>query len=267
MWLSITPTHAAWLPVIPETSSANPSAPRSSKSEVGSYSSSITLPILTYHFLEVVKEKKDKLRISMAITPTIFEKSLQDLADKHYQTIFLRGIPAMFRRTMNPASPVIALTFDDGYEDFYTDAFPLLKKYSAHATLFMISSYIDRPGFLSLKELKEINDSGLVEIGAHTVHHKNLTRISLKKAEAEIAGSKTEIEQKLGIHVDTFAYPYGKWNPKLATIVEKAGFTAAVTTERGFLQSPNTMMSLRRISAGAFMGTRKWKTIGEAARR
>lgn len=254
---------AAWPPIIPGKTDAS-SASSVASVLIPSFSSgSLTLPIITYHYLEVVQNKKDKQRISMAITPAIFEKTLKELSEKKFQTVFVRDIPGILRRTTIANSPLIALTFDDGYEDFFTDAFPLLLKYSAKATVFVISSYIDKPGYLSREQLQVLNDSGLVEIGAHTVHHKNLTNLSLKNADEEIAGSKQEIEQRLGMHVDTFAYPFGKWNPALASLVSNAGFSAAVTTERGFLQNADKMMSLRRITAGAFMGARKWKTIGE----
>lgn len=219
------------------------------------------LPILTYHYVETVQNKTDRLRGALAIAPAVFEKQTKTLKDRGYETIFVRDIPRLLSASSLP-SPRIALTFDDGYEDFFTDAFPLLKKYDMKATLYVVPDFIGRPGYLSATELTDIIASGRVEIGAHTVHHKNLTALSLAAAQEEIEGSKHILEQDYGITVETFAYPYGKHTPKVEALVAQAGFSAAVTTDRGFLQSSDRLLTLKRIPAGAFMGSRKWRAIG-----
>lgn len=238
------------------------------------------LPILTYHYVEIVQNKMDRRRCTLDIAPAVFEKQLKALHDRGYESIFVRGIPrllsgvTLLSRTAqssatpnilipNPKSPIVALTFDDGYEDFFTDAFPLLKKYGMKATLYVVPDFIGRPGYLSAAELTDVIASGLVEIGAHTVHHKNLTALSLAAAKEEIEMSKRTLEQDYGVTVETFAYPYGKHTPKVEALVGQAGFSAAVTTERGFLQSSDHLLTLKRIPAGSFLGSRKWRVIGE----
>jgi peptidoglycan/xylan/chitin deacetylase (PgdA/CDA1 family) len=221
----------------------------------------VTLPILTYHYVETAQGKSGKRGI-LVITPQIFEKQLEALRERGYETIFVREIPAMLS---SPLSHRIAITFDDGYEDFYTNVLPLLKENDMKATLYVVTDFIGRPGYLTASELEDIIASELVEIGAHTAHHKNLTPLSSAKAQEEIEGSKRTLEQDYGLTVETFAYPYGKHSARVEAMVEGAGFTAAVTTERGFAQSPTHLFALKRIPAGAFTGSRKWKAIGDVS--
>ena len=82
-----------------------------------------------YHYVEYVKDPLDTIRKSLSITPFVFDKELEEIKNNNYQTLFVKEIPKIFKGDLHYNSKSIALTFDDGYEDFYTDAFPLLKKY------------------------------------------------------------------------------------------------------------------------------------------
>ena len=106
----------------------------------------------------------------------------------------------------------LALTFDDGYEDFYTDAYPLLKKYNLKGTLYVIINRLDTPGYVTKGQVKEMADSGLVEIGSHTFNHPDLRTKRLKDAIFEIKYSRRELKKISGRDVPTFAYPYGYFN-------------------------------------------------------
>ncbi|MFH0851366.1 MAG: polysaccharide deacetylase family protein, partial [Candidatus Peregrinibacteria bacterium] len=136
----------------------------------------ITLPILMYHYVESL-EGATKRSAALITSPVIFEKQLLALQERSYKTIFVSEIPG---RLVSPlrSSPAIALTFDDGYEDFYANVLPLLKKYRAKATLYVVTEFIGKRGYLTQEEMKEIAASGLVSIGAHTLHHLNLPRLS-----------------------------------------------------------------------------------------
>ncbi|MDD5041222.1 MAG: polysaccharide deacetylase family protein [Candidatus Peribacteraceae bacterium] len=223
----------------------------------------IPLPILTYHYVESL-EDATRRAAALITSPVVFEKQLLALQERGYQTVFVRDIPS---RLVSPlrSFPAIALTFDDGYEDFYWNVLPLLRKYRMKTTLYVVPGFIGKTGYLSEEELRAINDTGLVEIGAHTLHHKNLPRLSTAAATQEIRGGKEELEQKFGITVSSFAYPFGAHTPRIEKIVEGAGFTAAVTTDRGWDQSPSRLYTLRRIPGLVFLGSRKWKAIGEPA--
>ncbi|MDO8469367.1 MAG: polysaccharide deacetylase family protein [Candidatus Peribacter sp.] len=253
---------AAWELASPSTPQTSSSV--SSTSFISSVSSSFTLPTLTYHYVESA-QRASKRSVALITSPVIFEKQLLALQERGYKTIFVSAVPGHLVSSLHP-SPAIALTFDDGYQDFYVNVFPLLKKYQAKATLYVVPAFIGKQGYLTQEELKDIVASGLVEIGAHTLHHKNLVRLSSTAAQKEIAGSKEELERDFGVTVTSFAYPFGAHTPRIEALVGEAGFTTAVTTQRGWDQSPESLLILKRIPGLAFVGTRKWKAIGDTAK-
>ncbi len=207
---------------------------------------SLRIPIFMYHYLEVVRNPKDTLRVRLAVTPTIFEEQLATLQKNGFHTLFVRDVPAILSGSLQVSRPVV-LTFDDGYEDFYTEAFPLLKKYQAHATLFLINDFIGKGDYLTEAQIREIVASGLVEIGAHTLDHLDLRTLSINGQTRQILGSKDDLESRFGVAVTSFAYPSGRYTADTLSIVRKSGFTAAVSTNPGSLQAPSLIFTLRRL--------------------
>ena len=216
---------------------------------------SVRIPIFMYHYLEVVRNPKDALRVRLAVTPTIFEEQLVTLQKNGFHTLFVRDIPAMLTGSLKVSRPLV-LTFDDGYEDFYTDAYPLLMKYQVHATLFVINDFIGKSDYLTEAQIQEMVATGLVEIGAHTLDHLDLRTLSIKEQTRQIVGSKTDLERRFGVNVTSFAYPSGRYTSDTLSIVRKAGFTAAVTTMTGSWQSPSHIFTLRRLREMAMIGER-----------
>ena len=126
--------------------------------------------VLNYH-------KVDNVNSSLSVPPSEFERQMAFLAQNGYHTItphelymaFTDGGPL-------PNNPVL-ITFDDGYDDNYTNAFPILKKYGLQATIFVITSLMDQnyPGYLTWGHAAEMEASGIVTIESHTVSHGSLT--------------------------------------------------------------------------------------------
>jgi len=221
---------------------------------LGETASGMKIPILIYHYVEHVLDQNDKLRVKMNITPETLEQQVKSLQNRGYEMIFVKDIPLIIaNRTQTNLKPV-ALTFDDGYEDFYTDAFPILKKLGVKATLYVIADYIGHPAYVSESQLREIADSGLVEIGSHTLDHSHLLRLSLERAQQEIMDSKRKLQDTFNIKVETFAYPYGEFNDQVISDVIGAGYTAAVSTIENVRQSEKNLYSLFRIRPGQFIG-------------
>ncbi len=216
--------------------------------------SNIHVPILVYHYVEFVKDPKDSTRRSLDIIPPIFEMQLKTLKEAGYNFITASELGQYLDgKKQLPQRPVI-LTFDDGYQDFYTDVFPLLKKYNVAATQYVISGVLDTPNYMTTEQVREVAQSGLVEIGAHTVHHKNLPSLSLEEARVEIEKSREELEKIFEMNIVSFAYPYGGFNDKLAELVKKAGFTSAVTTKGGTIVNQENRYTLFRIHPGIAVG-------------
>ncbi len=214
----------------------------------------VKVPILVYHYVEYVKDRKDTIRKSLSTAPHVLESQIKTLIADGYTFITFKKLDQYFDGREKIPEKSIILTFDDGYEDFYTDVFPILRKYNVPAVQYVISGFIDKPNYMTDKQLKEVIESGLVEIGAHTVDHRNLKYLSDKDAQWEISQSKKDLQEKYHILVDAFAYPYGGYNDNTPELVKKGGFITAVTTESGFMLSNDSRFTLYRIHPGISIG-------------
>ncbi len=221
--------------------------------KTASSSATVKIPIVMYHYIEYVNDRNDFIRKQLDVAPDLFEKELKVLRANHFQTYFVKDIPDILNGEIEyEASRSAVLTFDDGYEDFYTVVYPLLKKYQAKGTVYIIANYIGRRGFLNEKQIKELISSHLVEIGSHTLNHLYLKTASSSAAEKEIAQSKINLESRFQIKVKTFAYPYGAFNDTIETMIKTASYSAAVSVMPGVMQSENDLFHLSRVRPGMF---------------
>ncbi len=221
----------------------------------------VKLPIIMYHYIEYVKDQGDLIRKKLDITPANFEAQLKSLKEANYITYFVKDVPKLLvDKNMRSGKDVI-LTFDDGYEDFYTDALPILKKYQMKATIYIVNHFIDKKGYLNKSQIREIIDSGLVEIGSHTLDHAYLKKSPVSFAKKEIFESKKGIEDEFGITVETFAYPYGAFTKEVTEMVREASFSAAVSVIPGVFQSEDNLFFLFRIRPGMFVGSSTAKIL------
>lgn len=188
--------------------------------------SSQLVPILMFHYIRVVDKKSDPLGYGLSVTPTDFELILQTLTAKHYHTIHIDDL-----LNGKAQKNSIILTFDDGYEDFYTTALPLLKKYNFTASEAIITDKMDGNQFMTPDQVKTINHEG-IEILSHTVHHLDLSKTPI--AEKEIVDSKNFLEKLLQKPITGFAYPSGKYNNRTIQYLKVAGYKIALTTKAGF---------------------------------
>ena len=208
------------------------------------------VPILMYHYIENVKDLRDTIRISLSIPPEIFEAQVKTLSNAGYEFITTAELGRVLEgKASFPEKPVI-LTFDDGYEDFYTDVFPILKKYRAKSTAYIVSGRLDKSNYLSAKQLIEIARSDLVEIGAHTINHSSLIGDTLENVRKEVIGSKKQLEKITNTIVVSFAYPYGAFDDHTLRIVKESGFTNAVSTIPGINVSQQNKYFIFRIRPG-----------------
>jgi peptidoglycan/xylan/chitin deacetylase (PgdA/CDA1 family) len=214
----------------------------------------IRVPILMYHYIEHVADKHDTMREKLDITPEVLEGQVKELKAAGYTFLTESDLASILDKKKEAPLKPILLTFDDGYRDFYTNAFPILKKYQAKSTEYIISGFIGRPNNMTLSQLLEISSSGLVEIGAHTQHHIDLQHAPFKQAKEEILGSKTQLEKLLHVPVMSFAYPGGRYNIQSVGIVKDAGFTTAVTTHPGIGASSDNRLTLLRLRPGSRSG-------------
>lgn len=176
--------------------------------------------ILMYH------NTSKELPSGMNISPELLEKQIQYFIKKQYTFLKISDLP-----NFNELARHVVLTFDDGFVGNYTYLFEFLKKYKVPATIYLTPD-IQGVEALTPSQIKEMQASGLVEFGAHTMTHVNLTKVDKDAAQKEIAQSKEAVEKLTGISCESFAYPYGRYNEQHVQMVKNAGFTTAVTTQK-----------------------------------
>lgn len=192
------------------------------------------LPILMFHYIRDYTDSKDPIGVDLSVSPRQFEKNLQNINDQKFNSIKMNELSTIDKSKKN-----IALTFDDGYDDFYINAFPLLKKHNIKATVYIIRGKINTSGYLSDSQIREIKTSGLVEFGSHTIDHIDLSKANYKTAEHEIIDSKEDATD--------FCYPSGKFNNDAVVLVKSARYQTGVTTKYGIASNKDSIYLLPRI--------------------
>jgi len=204
------------------------------------------VPIVMYHSIRPNAPPGDRL----AVSPETFEKQMRFLKENNYRVVTLGELARMLKLKKKIPARTIALTFDDGYKDNFTYAFPILKKYGLPATVFVIVQEIGRPqnDRLSWSQIEEMALSGLIEIGSHTIGPEPLINIkSDEELRRQISDSRKLLEAKLQRPVRTFSYPEGRFNDKIKNMVIEAGYESAVATNPGKKFSNRDIFALKRI--------------------
>lgn len=211
------------------------------------------LPILLYH--RVVKDSLKDSVVGIYVTEKVFDEQLAHLQKNDFRTITFIDVHNALRGNKTLSDKNIILTFDDGYEDNYTSAFPLLKKYDFTAVIFLVTgqdsnvwdSFKNEPGakLLEKSQIKEMYEYG-IEFGAHTLNHANLKEVNKNQLLKEIYNSKVYICKELQIPSISFAYPYGECNAVVKEAVKSLGFEFGVATDSGPLNFLKDLYQIRR---------------------
>jgi len=165
----------------------------------------------------------------LCVRPCAFDNQLAVLKKKGYTFL------TMTELLQHVHGQCVALTFDDGFADTAEIALPILHKHQAKATIFIAQkSDIPTARMLSNEQLRVLAADPLIELGAHTLNHVNLTHVDSATAEREIAGSKAYVEAYTQQPCVSFAYPYGRFTEETVALVKRLGFRSAVTVKKGF---------------------------------
>lgn len=203
-----------------------------------------SIPVLMYHSIDYTSDKKNK----MTIAPDMFERQMKFLRDYKYNVVPLEKAVAYIKSDKMPPSNTVAITIDDGYENNYTHAYPILKKYRIPVTIFIITDHVGRPGFMTWPQIKEMADSGIVDIESHTRSHSFLQYdISDEALKDELYGSKEILEKRLDKVIRYLCYPMGGYNGRVKEAVKSAGYEAAFATKpKSFFRKPDPY-EIRRV--------------------
>jgi peptidoglycan/xylan/chitin deacetylase (PgdA/CDA1 family) len=198
-----------------------------------SVTENFSVPILMYHYIRDFENPDSPVGTQLSVGPANFEEQMKYIYENGYQTISLADV--VEKRV--PLKSVV-LTFDDGYEDAYTAAFPILKKYNQKATFFVITDYLGREQYLNWDQVEEMKKSSM-EFGSHTLSHPNLSSLNEEEAKREIFASKNDFE--------FFCYPSGKYNARTVELVKEAGYRGAATVKYGLANQKSDLFLLPRI--------------------
>ena len=202
------------------------------------------LTVLTYHSIG------NEIEPDETVTPEEFEKQLQYIKD-NYKVISLEDAVEYLQTDIEKVAGSIVITFDDGYSNNYHNAYPLLKKHSFPATIFLISDLINDKGgkYLSQSQIHEMMDNN-ISFGSHTISHRILAGLSEEDIIREIKGSKDILESQLGNKINSFAYPVGTradFDDTTVGIVKEYKYTYACSNVYGMNDENSDIFALKRI--------------------
>ncbi len=210
------------------------------------YDDPVQIPILMYHAVHVM-DPSEASNANLIVAPDNFEAQIKAMVDAGYY--FLTPEEAYKALTENalPAKKVVWLTFDDGNEDFYTIAYPILKKYKAKATNNVITGFVKKgnAGNLTVKQMKEMMTHGM-SFQSHTVNHPDLSVTDKATQKAELTDSIDFLEDKLNTKVNTIAYPSGRYNQTTLDLAKKT-YKLGLTTNEGLASAKDGLLSLNRV--------------------
>ncbi|MCX6744425.1 MAG: polysaccharide deacetylase family protein [Candidatus Parcubacteria bacterium] len=205
------------------------------------------IPILNFHHIDTAPAKADKVTRSFYVVPAKFEQIINDLLDNDYRPVFMSEVADYLGKKQLPQENIMAITFDDGNEDFYTNAWPILQKYKIKSSLYIMTG-VKGKSWLTPEQILELDKSGLVEFGSHTVWHPKLTKISEEEQRRELVDSKEFLGKLLNKQIEILCYPFGLYNDSIKALAKEVGYKASLTFDQDAWQNPDDLMALTRIS-------------------
>jgi peptidoglycan/xylan/chitin deacetylase (PgdA/CDA1 family) len=194
----------------------------------------LTVPILCYHRFGPKSSQ-------LAVTPAAFEAQMDFLARNGYRVLPLARVIGFLERGESIPRKSVVLTIDDGFRSTYEVAYPVLRKYGFHATVFLYSDFVGAPDALTWPQMKEMEASGLVSIQPHSKTHANLTlRLAGEsdakyrdRMRAEVDTPIRAIQEHLATGSEAYAFPYGDVNETVVDLLKRQGVRAGVTVTPG----------------------------------
>ena len=210
------------------------------------YDEPVQIPILMYHAVHVM-DPSEASNANLIIDPDLFEAQIKALSKAGYYFLTPEEAYKAFTENALPAKKVVWLTFDDGNEDFYTIAYPILKKYKAKATNNIITGFVKKgnAGNLTVKQMKEMMAHGM-SFQSHTVNHPDLSTTDKATQKVELTDYIDFLENKLNTKVNTIAYPSGRYNQTTLDLAKKT-YKLGLTTNEGLASAKDGLLSLNRV--------------------
>jgi peptidoglycan/xylan/chitin deacetylase (PgdA/CDA1 family) len=217
------------------------------------------IPILMYHSISDNIEPNIHPYYQTTTSPAVFSKHMQFLYESGYSVLRLKDAVSLLNSRNNNYHKAVVLTFDDGFSDFYSQAFPILQIFRFTCTVFLTTAFVENQNHkfkgkncLSWSEVKELHRYG-ISFGSHTVTHPKLTTLNVVDVQLELQKSKHDIESELHEDIESFCYPFAfpeenaRFIKTLEELLQTAGYTVGVTTRIGIPRGGENPLFLKRI--------------------
>lgn len=212
------------------------------------YGPCVRVPVLMYHHVQTEEAAKANKQTGLTVYTDVFQKQMQYLKDKGYNTAGMNDLINFFDNGTPVAPKSVLITFDDGYGDFNTDAFPILQNLGFKSTVFVSTGLVGNPGYLSWDQITSMNGSTL--FANHTWSHKNVGG-STATMQYEITTTDTQLSDRGLDSPKVFAYPYGFETKNAESFLNSLGYKAAFTTFPGNILCKKQRFALPRIRIGS----------------
>ena len=213
------------------------------------YGPCVRMPILMYHHVDKLETAKTGGYGSLTVAPEMFKNQMEYLKAKGYSFVAPAELINFFNGTgVLPTKPVM-ITFDDGYMDNYSVAYPILRDIGGKAVVYLATGLMENPNYMSWSNIAEMNNSGVIIFGNHTWSHRNVggNREAVKN---EILTADTQLKERGLNQTKTFAYPYGIENGFVEKFLAEQGYGMALTTVPGSVQCSKKRYVLPRTRIG-----------------
>jgi peptidoglycan/xylan/chitin deacetylase (PgdA/CDA1 family) len=210
----------------------------------------VRLPILMYHYVRTPPSiRTDMLGYRLSVSPQDFQAQMDWLYANHFHPVTFDQVRAYFAgRVPLPSKPIV-ITFDDGYADLYTTAFPILEAHGFTAVAYIVSGFVDRGRYVTHDQVVQMDRAG-IEIASHTVDHANMAVANSGMATYQLVQSKHWLEGLVGHPVVDFAYPSGKYNFRTIQLLGQFGYDTAVIEDGPSFHSRADRYTWGRVRVG-----------------
>jgi peptidoglycan/xylan/chitin deacetylase (PgdA/CDA1 family) len=205
------------------------------------------MPALMYHHVQSEEAARASKQTSLTVYTDYFESQMQYLKDKGYSVVSMAQLVDFFDSGTKIPTKSVLITFDDGYEDFYTDAYPILQKMGFPATMFVPTGLVDNPGYLTWDQISSMK--GIILFANHTWSHKNV-QTTTSDMQYEILTADTQLADHSLNSPKAFSYPYGIDSASSEKYLTSLGYEVAFTTIPGSTLCTKLRLALPRIRIG-----------------
>jgi len=210
----------------------------------------LTVPVLFYHHVEPLQEAAKQGHAQLTVDSAVFDSQMAYLVQSGYTSYSAEELVTALKSHTPLPQKSIVITFDDGYDDAYTYAFPILKKHHLKGNFMIPTGLVGKLDYMTWEQLQDMKKDSSMSIYNHTVSHASLGGEGREKVLYEIAYANQQLSDHLGMKSTIFTYPYGSFSDVVMQVLSETGFTAAFTTLPGEVQCDTTLMQLHRTRIG-----------------